>query len=77
MWKILLTEPYLNIILALELAQSIEAAVSETKGLNNQSRIAGSSAHVLNLGGEVAIVVSSGKNSLGSGSSGGSCYYRC
>ena len=50
MQKRLLTKPDLNIARALELAQSIEAAASETKGFKNPSSIAGTSGKVLNVG---------------------------
>ena len=74
MQKRLLTEPDLNIARALELARSIEAAASETKGFKDPSSIAGTSAKVLNIGGAAAAVVSSGQKS---GLSGGSSCHRC
>ena len=70
MQKRLLTEPDLNIAQALELARSIEAAASETKGCKDPSSIAGA-----NVGGAAA--VSSGRNSSGTSPSGGSYCYRC
>ena len=60
MQKRLLTEPDLNIARALELARSIEAAASETKGFKDPSSIAGTSGKVLNIGGAAAPIVSSG-----------------
>ena len=74
MQKRLLTEPDLNITRALELARSIEAAASETKGFKDPSSIAGTSGKVLNIGGAAAAVVSSGQKS---GLSGGSSCHRC
>ena len=66
MQKRLLTEPVLNIARALELARSIEAAASETKGFKDPSSIAGASGKILNVGGAAAAAaVSSGRNSSG------------
>ena len=62
MQKRLLTEPDLDIARALELAWSIEAAASETKGFKDPSSIAGASGKVLNVGRAAAAVVSSGQN---------------
>ena len=55
--KRLLTEPDLNIACALELARSIEAAASETKGFKDPSSIAGTSGKVLNVGEAAAAAV--------------------
>ena len=73
MQKRLLTKPGLNIARALELARSIEATASETKGFKDPSSIAGASGKVLNVGGAgTASAVSSGTNP-----SGGSYCHRC
>ena len=75
MQKRLLTESDLNIVQALELARSIEADASETRGFKEPGSIAGALGKVLNVGGTAAAVVSLGQTSSGSGPSGGSCRY--
>ena len=73
MQKRLLTEPDLNIARALELALSIEAAASETKGFKDPSSIVGTSGKVLNVGGAAAVITSCQKSGL----SGGFSCHRC
>ena len=58
MQKRSLSEPDLSIARALELARSIEAAVSETNGFKEPNSIAGASGKVLDVGGAAASVVS-------------------
>ena len=67
MQKRLLTENDVNITQALEIAQSIEAAASETRGLKDPSTITGTLDKVLNVRGTAAAIVSLSQKWSGSG----------